>query len=127
MRRHRDLFVDVPAFLAAFDDIAANGFFEKIEFHVGGERSEGKIPHCSISAIGYVPNAKKYAAKGCGAIIDPHSVVAQCRRLSRTHEVSIISATVETNEWTLWDASENNIIGSKGKRTKLYLSIQFKV
>lgn len=122
----KDLFASVPEFLAAFNNILEHGFFEDIQFNVNGKMMEGKIVGCSITASGCVPSDKKYMAEGCGAVIDPGAIVASCRRLAETKKVKDVTTKVETNDWPLWDTKGEDVIGSKGKRTKLFLYVTFK-
>lgn len=122
----KDLFAQVPEFLAAFNNVLENGFFEEIQFHVGGKMTEGRIPSCSITAMGCVPSEKKYKADGCGAVIDPATIIASCRKLAGQKKIQDIIAKIETENWPLYDAEGQNVIGSKGKRTKLYILVMFK-
>ena len=122
----KDLFVKVPEFLAAFNRILKEGFFEDIDFHVHGLMMEGRIHACSIIARGCVPNNKKCAAKGCGAIVNPDQIIATCRELAKRHKIQSVQAQVKTDGWPLYDRSENQIVGTKGTRTELSLYILFK-
>ncbi|HEY0979722.1 MAG TPA: hypothetical protein VGE23_02695 [Candidatus Paceibacterota bacterium] len=122
----KDLFESVPEFLAAFNNILENGFFEQVEFAARGEGMEGKVHSCSVIAAGCVPDHKRYQADGCGLIVDPGTVIAAVRKLAGQEKVMDVSTKVETNDWPLWDTEGENIIGSKGKRTKLSLYITFK-
>lgn len=122
----KDLFAPVPEFLAAFSNILGNGFFEEIQFNTGDKMMEGRIYGCSISATGCVPSDKKYKADGCGAIVDPNAVIASCRKLADQKKVKDITTKVETKDWPLWDTKGENVVGSKGKRTELFLYITFK-
>lgn len=122
----RDLFAPVPEFLAAFNNILENGFFEEVEFHVRGKMMEGKIFSCSITATGCVPANESYKASGCGAVIDPNAVIASCRKLADQNQVKDITTKVETKNWPVWNTEGENIIGSKGTRTELSLYITFK-
>ena len=72
-----------------------------------------------------MPSDKKFKADGCGAIVDPHAIIASCRRLVGQQKVKSISTKVETKDWIHWDAKGENVIGSKGKRTELYIYIAF--
>lgn len=121
----KDLFATVPEFLAAFDNILKNGFFEEIQFSAYG--MGGKISFCSITAKGCVPNNSKYAATGCGAVIDPHTIIASCRNLAEQKQVKTVATTVETVDWPLWNRQGEKIIGSKGQYTKMSATIFFKI
>lgn len=121
----KDLFDQVPEFLAAFNNIVKNGFFEEIQFSASGKMMEGKIFGCSITATGCVPSDKKFAANGSGSIIDPNAIVAACRKLTDQNRVKDVTTKVETKDWPLWDAKGEKMIGSKGKRTELFLYIAF--
>ncbi len=122
----KDLFAPVPEFLAAYNNILENGFFEEIKFTAGSVMMEGKIHSCFVSISGCVPNHEKYRADGCGTLIDPNAVIATCRRLAGQNQIKHLSTSIETEDWRLWDAKGNNIVGSKGHRTKLSLQITFK-
>lgn len=122
-----DLFAEVPEFLAAFDHILKNGFFEDVQLSVSGKMMEGKINGCSIDATGCVPNDKKYDADGCGAIVDPRTIIASCRDLSDKKQVKKVATKVETEDWPLYNDEEMEIIGSKGKRTHLSIHVIFEV
>ncbi|MFZ2886675.1 MAG: hypothetical protein WA021_02530 [Minisyncoccia bacterium] len=121
----KDLFAAVPEFLAAYNNILENGFFEEIQFNVNGRDMEGKIYGCSISAIGCVPSKDEFKADGCGAVIDPNTVIASCRKLAHQKKIKNITTKVETKDWPVWDSKGDNIVGSKGTRTELYLYIAF--
>lgn len=122
----KDLFAPVSEFLVAFNNILENGFFEEIQFNACGKMMEGEIYGCFITATGCVPSDKKYKADGCGAVIDPNAVIASCRKLADQNQVKDITTKVETKDWPLWDTQEESIVGSKGKRTELFLYITFK-
>lgn len=125
----KDLFATVPEFLAAFDNILENGFFEDIQFNMTGKMMEGKIFSCSIMATGCVPNDSKYAKYkpvSSSAIIDPRVVVDSCRALAEEKRVKSVFTKVETQDWPRWSRDEERIIGSKGQRTNLNLTITFK-
>ena len=117
-----DLFAPVPEFLAAFNDLLKNGFFEKVEFHEGGH-------NCSICITGYLPSSEQYKMKGCGNFIDPNAIVAYGRKLADQNLVNDIATKVEITNWPqicddlTWD---DDHIGSRGKRYELHLSIMFK-
>lgn len=123
----KDLFAQVPEFLAAFNNVLENGFFEDFKFNVNGSMMEGKIVGCAINATGCVPVSKEYGADGCGAVIDPNVIIASCRKLAGQKMVTGVTTKVETKDWSLWDTDGENVIGSKGKRTELYLYVSFKV
>lgn len=121
----KDLFAPVPEFLAAFNNLLENGFFEEIQFNTGGKMAEGVIYGCSITLSGCVPSDEQYKVEGCGTIIDPNTVIASCRKLAGRNLVKDITTKVETKDWPLWDDEGENIIGSKGKRSELFLYIKF--
>jgi hypothetical protein len=120
-----DPFAKVPEFLAAFNNIRTNGFFSHIEFKAGSPGMEEMMLHCGIVAEGYVPNSKKYFAPGCGAIINPEKIIASCKEMCKTRKIKHVEVKVETENWKLWDKKEENVIGSKGTQTKLYIFIHF--
>lgn len=122
----KDLFAQVPEFLAAFRNILNNGFFEEIQFSTGNEMSEGTVYSCCITAAGCIPSNKKFGADGCGAIINPKTIIAACRKLATQKKVKGVTTKVETKDWPLWDAKGENVVGSKGKRIGLFLQITFK-
>lgn len=122
----KDPFAEVPEFLTAFDNIAQNGFFEEVSMKVGGAMDEGIVRTCCVTAWGCVPNSPKYATAGCGTIIDPHSIVAACRKLAEQKKIEKIVSEIKGEDWILYSADENTIKGSKGRRTRLYLLIIFK-
>lgn len=122
----KDPFKDVPAFLAAFHQIQREGFFEDIRFN--GMGFEGKVGSCTIDAVGCVPKNKKYQkGAGCGALVSPDSIIEKCRGMATRSTIKSVYAAVETNDWPLYDASGNNLIGSKGVRIKLSFSLTFKM
>jgi hypothetical protein len=122
----KDLFVQVPEFLAAFDNIRTNGFFEDIQYAVHGMMMEGRIQICSITAMGCIPNDPRYMAVGASAVIDPHQLVDSCRTLAHDRQIRDVTTKIETNPWPLYDRKGEEVIGSKGSRTKLFLHITFK-
>lgn len=122
-----DPFEKAPEFLAAFNNILSNGFFEQVEFQAGMAMMEGEVPNCHIRAHGCVPSEKKYSSVGCGALIDPASIVSSCKELSKKQKVKQVLVTVKTENWPLWDNSGNNVIGSKGTRTEMFIFIRFDI
>lgn len=118
----KDLFATVPEFLAAFNDLHKDGFFEKVEFSEGGY-------DCSIHITGYVPSSEQYKMEGCGNFIDPNAIVAHGRRLADRNLVKDIATKVEITNWPqicddlTWN---DDHIGSRGKRYELNLCIMFK-
>jgi hypothetical protein len=125
MNTEKDPFKNAPEFLAAFENVRKNGFFEEMQYQVGSPMSDGKISHCIFGATGCVPSEQKYAAVGCGALFDPPSIIESCKKLSQTMEVKHVSVEVKTEDWALWDEAEENIIGSKGYRTKMSIFVRF--
>ncbi len=123
-KNHVDVFAKVPEFLAAFNNILKNGYFEDIEFKARTDH-KGNVSFCLISISGFIPSEEKYNAKGCGAIIDPDAIIGQCRKLCEQNEVKNLTTKVETEDWPLWDEEGEHIIGSKGQKTKIILTILF--
>ena len=121
----KDPFAQVPEFLAAFDNILANGFFEGIHLEVGDGMTEGYIFSCSIKASGCVPDDTKYMQDGSGALVDPHAIIASCRALAETKKIKMVTTDVETTDWLRYGRNDK-VVGSKGKRTKMFISITFK-
>lgn len=122
-----DPFAQAPEFLAAFNNVASNGFFEEIKFDAGSRMCEGDIFLCSIQAWGCIPNHKKYLKEGCGALIDPQAVITSCKAVNNRRKVKNVSVTVETKDWLLYDKEGEHVIGSKGLRTEMRIIIQFVV
>jgi len=121
----QDPFARVPEFLAAFNNILKNGFFEEIQLNVGGKMTEGRIYSCTIIATGCIPTSKRFKADGCGTLIDPNTIITSCRSLANRKRGANVTTTVETTDWPLWDADGQKVIGSKGKRTQLFFHIAF--
>jgi hypothetical protein len=122
-----DPFAKAPEFLAAFDHVRKNGFFESIQYNAGMPMSEGPVGLCSITATGCVPDEAKYAAEGCGVLIDPDAVVESCKLLAKKNKVRQVHVTIKTENWNLWDESGNNVVGRKGARTTMVMNIQFEL
>jgi hypothetical protein len=118
-----DPFVQAPEFLAAFNNIATNGFFEQCALNVLG--FEGDVTNCSIKVIGYIPNNKSYQRNGVGALLNPEAIITSCKAVTGRHKVKNVSVTVKTGDWVLYDKAGKNIIGSKGTRTEMSISIMF--
>jgi hypothetical protein len=121
-----DVFAQVPEFLAAFNHILEKGFFEEVQFQVGMPMGEGKVYNCTLVCSGCIPNSEQYRSKGCGVIIDPNAVVATCRNLAAENQVDKTCTEVKSQDWPLWDEEGNKVIGSKGQRTELSLTIWFR-
>jgi hypothetical protein len=66
-------------------------------------------------------------AIGCDEIIDPDRIINSCRALVKLRKVKSVQVKVETDEWPKWNRSGTEITGSKGRRTILSLSVQFKI
>jgi hypothetical protein len=122
----KDHFKRTPEFLAAFHHIVANGFFESLSVQCNSR--EGRIYHCIVTGVGMIPSKAKYAATGVAPLIDPEKMieaarnqVAQGRKLRNCH------VEVKTEDWPLWSKDENTILGSKGTRTSLSISITLKI
>lgn len=118
-----DVFAKVPEFLAAFDNILNNGFFDNVRLEVLG--GEHKVYRCSLTLWGYVPNDDKYQVDGCGPLIDPKAIIASCRKLVNQRKVNKVSTKVETQNWPLLDEKGEHVVGSKGQQTELNISITF--
>jgi|GEM_PF-7024199 len=122
--KNKDQFSKAPEFLAAFDHISANGFFDKMVFSCEG--FESKLgSSCHLEIIGYIPNDVKYAKKGLGVLYDPHAIIASCKKHTSHKIARHLDFTVETTNWKLWDRRGEKVIGSKGTQTKLKMYIQF--
>ncbi len=119
-------FEKAPEFLAAFEHVRKNGFFERLEYHAGDLMSEGLVYTCTIKAVGCVPDEAKYAAEGCGVLIDPAAIVDSCEMLAVKRKVDQVYVTIKTENWTLWDEAGEKVLGRKGVRTEMVLIIQFK-
>lgn len=122
-----DPFAQAPEFLAAFNNVASNGFFEEIKFSSGTRLSEGNIHLCCIDASGCIPNNKKYLKKGCGSLIDPQAVIASCKADTSHRKVKSVSVTVETSGWWFSDKDGERLESIKGTRTTMRLIIMFVV
>lgn len=122
-----DLFAQAPEFLAAFNNVATNGFFEAITFNAGSMMSEGIIYGCHISAIGCIPNNEKYRKVGAGALISPEALIAASKAITGRHKVKNVTVEVKTSDWILYDKEEEHVIGSKGTRTEMKIYIMFMV
>lgn len=121
-----DPFAKAPEFLAAFEHIRKNGFFERLEYHTGDLMSEGVVYSCTIKAAGCVPDEDKYAAEGCGVLIDPAAIVESCKALAMKRKVDQVYVTIKTENWKLWDEAGEKSLGRKGVRTEMVMIIQFK-
>ncbi len=119
-----DPFSKAPEFLAAFQNIRKNGFFASMTFSVGSVL--GDIHSCTIMATGYIPNLKKYAANGCGQVIDPQRIIAACRKLALRKPTKSVYVKVMNEDWPLYDKDEKEVIGSKGSRVTLAFTVYFK-
>ena len=124
--KNKDLFEQIPEFLAGFDNIRKNGFFESIELNVGHKFMEGRVHGCTLTASGCVPKNRKSRARGCGAVIDPVAIIDSCRALAQQRKVLSVSVKIESQDWPLYDPKGENVIGSNGTRTNLFLYITFK-
>lgn len=118
-----DPFVQAPEFLAAFNNVAKNGFFGEIKF--SGLGSEGRTYSCSIEATGHIPNDTKYAEKGFGVLVDPEAIIMACKAVTGRHEVRKVYVAVTTENWDLYDRTGNSVVGVKGTTTKMQLCIYF--
>ena len=123
MSQDKDLFANVPEFLAAFANIRDNGFFQDFELKVQG--FDGEVTNCFMRITGYVPNDAQYAAAGCGVLFEPEQIIKTIRSLGEQREIRRIAVDVETENWALWDDAEEEVIGSKGMCTTLNLNILF--
>jgi hypothetical protein len=112
-----------PEFITAYKHIVEKGFFEGIKFNV--QAFEGVVLSCTIEADGRLPNEATYMAAGCGAVIEPLSIIASCKALGKGKKVRNVIATAETSVWPLYDEEENSFIGSKGTKTTLYFHVSF--
>lgn len=120
----KDLFAPVPEFLAAFKNIQENGFFESVQFICLG--SDGRIRICKINIAGCVPSSSEYMADGCGLIVDPNTIIDSCRELATKNKIKNIETKVETENWLLYDSTGEKVLGSKGNRIELFLTVTFK-
>jgi hypothetical protein len=120
-----DLFDQAPEFLAAFNNIATNGFFEQITFTFGDKMAGGEPFKCFIEAAGCIPSSEKYRKEGIRVLMKPEDVIASCRAITGRHKVKEVSVTVQTGDWPLYDKDGENVIGSKGTRTDMRIYIRF--
>ena len=119
----KDLFKEVPEFLALFQRIAELGFFEELNF--SATAFDGQATNCFIKAVGMIPNDTRYAAAGCGTFVEPKDMIEKIRALASTRKLKHFYAEVKTEAWALMDKKGENIIGSKGTRSTLMLSATF--
>lgn len=119
----KDLFKEAPEFLALFQRIAEQGFFEELSFTASA--FDGQAMNCFIKAVGMIPNDKQYAAAGCGTFVEPKDMIEKIRALASTRKLKHFYAEVKTEAWTLWDKKGENIIGNKGTKSTLMLSATF--
>jgi len=115
MALKKDAFERVPEFLTAWNNILENGFFESIEFNTRGMGRGKSGGFCSIYTEGFVPNDAKNKKDGCGAIIDPKSIIDNCRELAGRREVKNIEVEIKSTD-----------MGKKGKEVRAKICISFK-
>lgn len=121
----KDLFEKVPEFLAAFNNVVANGFFEDLE--VKASCFLGKPHYCLIRGMGCLPNDPKYADRGVGVLVDPNAIIAEIRKMVAEKEPKTCVVEIKTHDWPLYDddGGGENIVGSKGITTKFLINIGF--
>lgn len=124
-KMQKDPFEAAPEFLAAFNNIAAKGFFEHLTVEIGGVMAEGRPFFCSIRGSGCIPNDEKYAAAGCGALVNPDNIVANAHLVSARYPIKEVVVEVKTADWPLCDKRGEKVIGSKGTRTTFSMFIMF--
>ncbi len=129
MSQTKDPFAQAPEFLAAFDNILANGFLQTLGLDIDVvPKNQDAISSCKIYATGYLPNDPKYMQEGCSTIIDPHSIIDQCRKFMEARTVKIVRMArtkIETENWPLWDDKGEKEIGSQGTLTRMSIDIWF--
>ncbi len=129
MSKPKDPFAQAPEFLAAFDNIVANGFLQTLNLEIDVvPKNDDAISHCKISATGYVPNDPKYMQEGCSSIIDARSLIDSCRKFmeARTFKIGDIAKTkIETENWPIFDDKGEDEIGSQGTLTRMSIDIWF--
>lgn len=118
-----DPFAKAKEFLAAFDHVRKNGFFEMVNCKILA--SVGKVFLVHIQILGYVPHDQKYMAQGCGVLVDPVSIVVSCKGIVKNQKLKMVKVEVKTEDWLLFDESGNEVIGSKGTETNMSIFVQF--
>lgn len=116
-----DPFVQAPEFLAAFNHVLANGFFENMKLEVLGY--EGSVHELVLKASGYIPN-RKSSKKGVGALFDPEAIIASCKQIAFDRGIKRVNVTIERKNWPIY--SEDHIVGSRGEKVDMKIEIWFK-
>lgn len=122
---NKDPLERAPSFLAAFSHVIAAGFFENITF--SAHCYEGKLSSCTLNAVAYIPNDPKYAAKGCGILVDPKDIVTKLREFASNGTLKSFFADVQTENWDLWDEEGENVVGSKGTKSTLVFTATLEI
>lgn len=130
MTKAQDFLNKAPEFLAAFDTILNQGFFETLECS-GSSSEEGKnsgeFGSIAFKAVGYIPNDPKDHRKGITPFITPDLLLEKIRHFlteegcKLTHDPQI---DVKSENWTRWDRAGNNVIGSRGRVFTLRIFVQ---
>ncbi len=118
----------IQEFVAQFTNILEKGFLESLT--IDTMSSDGKPYSYGIRVWGLIPNDPKYAAVGCGAIIQPTAILEMIRRaqeecVQRERKLTCNSMTAKIDNWPLFDDAGENTIGSRGQSVELYLRITF--
>jgi hypothetical protein len=130
MTKVQDFLNKAPEFLAAFDAIFTQGFFETIECSGNSyenSRSSGEFGNISFKAVGYIPEDPKDQKKGMMPFFSPHQLLENIRLFLAEDGCKFTHApTIEVNSenWPLWDRGGNNILGSRGRKFTLRIFVQ---
>jgi hypothetical protein len=121
--RKRDLFRDLPGFLATIEEIIARGFFES--FNVDLTSMPGFMS-MRITATGKIPDdPEKDLQDGVQPFVSIHRVMRSLEDQVKKPEfrLTINECKIDTKEWLKLGRDGETVMGSLGSETRLTLSV----
>lgn len=116
---NKDFFEQARGFVASFNQVLEEGFFESFKVDMSGLENLGTT-NISIQAQGLLPDQRKDWAPGVKLFIDPSKVIDSVREQLRSSKFSLEHRTceVKTEDWLKYGIrnGEETIVGRKGLR-----------
>lgn len=120
----RDFLRNSPGFLAAIDQVLAEGFFENFDIQLSS--LESGLNSMTIAAAGFIPDSQVNMRDGVKPYVDVKIMFENIKSQINDKSLEVVShsCTIESTNWDLWDDKGMKIIGSLGNKIQLSLIFQ---
>jgi len=116
---NKDFFDQAKGFIASFNQVLEDGFFESLKVDLIGLENLGTTNIC-IQAQGLLPNQRRDWAPGVKVFVDPAEVIDSVREQIATSKFTLenYKCEVKTEEWLKFGTrnGEETVVGRKGLR-----------